>query len=251
MGAERAIALCESFSGVLDFQLGHWDDARRSLEGAVARYERIGSASGEALSRQRLGVLLTALGHTDEAVAVFDAGLLVAERAVMRSHCLTRLHASMARNRLAAGDLEGAEQSMRLGQEAAERHGHCVTCNALLLPEAVRVAVARGRTDEAEVYATSLESSARDFGGRAWSAMSRQAQGRVQRARGKWGEAARCFADASEGFTAMGSVYDAARCELGRAAALREEGASPGEADAIESEARAVMKKMCAKGDET
>ena len=45
----------------------------------------------------------------------------------------------MARNRLAARDLAAADEYLSLGDITAKRHGHCVTCNALLLPEAVRV----------------------------------------------------------------------------------------------------------------
>ena len=119
-----------------------------------------GSASGESLSLQRLGVLLTVMGDTDEAQRVMSGAIGVAERAAMRSHCLTRLHASLTRNRLAAGDLDAAEQSLREGLETARRHGHCVTCNALLLPEAVRVELALGRVDAAAAHADELDRTA-------------------------------------------------------------------------------------------
>jgi hypothetical protein len=45
---------------------------------------------------QRLGVVLTAGGRTDEAWDVLGEGLVAAERAIMRSHCLTRIFATSA-----------------------------------------------------------------------------------------------------------------------------------------------------------
>ncbi len=149
MDAPRARALCRCFGGFLDFQRGRWARADSSLREAVAIYRRIGSASGEALSLQRLAVLLTARGEIDPAMAALDEGVFAAERAIMRSHCLTRLYASMARNRLAAQEVASAAEFIQAGIEAARRHGSCLTCNALLLPETVRVHLATGRKTEA------------------------------------------------------------------------------------------------------
>src|SRR6185437_2870187 len=87
MKAPRAIALCENFSGMLDFQGGRWVEAERQLRQAVERFRQVGSASGEALSLQRLGVLLTARGEIEESRALLDEGLVVGGRAAMRSHC--------------------------------------------------------------------------------------------------------------------------------------------------------------------
>lgn len=183
MGAPRAEALCLNFGGALDFVFGHWDAAETSLSRATALYGELGSASGESLSQQRLGVLLTAKGRLDEGWTILNEGIAVAERATMRSHCLTRLYASMARNRLAAGDLPAATQCLEEGEEVAARHGACVTCSALLLPEAVRVAVANGELDEADRCAQELEQLAADYGSRAWRGMATHARGRVQLAR--------------------------------------------------------------------
>jgi len=66
MGAPRAVALCQNFGGYLDFQSGAWDEAEQSLCYAVETYRVFGAASGESLSLQRLGVLLTAKGRLAE-----------------------------------------------------------------------------------------------------------------------------------------------------------------------------------------
>src|SRR5262245_1753350 len=109
MSAPRAIALCQCFNGALEYQAGHWQEAETALEESIRLYRQIGAASGEALACQRLGVLQTAGGRLDEALAVLEEGVVAAERALMRAHCLTRLYAAMARNRLAADDREAAE----------------------------------------------------------------------------------------------------------------------------------------------
>jgi tetratricopeptide (TPR) repeat protein len=224
MGAPRALALCQCFGGALDFQVGEWEKAEAELRDAVSLYRQLGAASGESFSLQRLGVLLTARGQLDEAMTVFDEGLVVAERATLRSHCILRLQASMVRNRLAANDIQGAEQWLRVGEQTSRRHGNCVTCNALLLPEAVRVAVALDRLDDADRHARDLEAIAEQFGSRAWSAMASHARGRVQAASGDWQTACKSFREARDAYLAVEATYDAARCRRAEAEALRSSG---------------------------
>jgi tetratricopeptide (TPR) repeat protein len=217
MGAPRAIALCRSFGGFLRFQLGDWSRAEAELREAIALYRNIGSASGEALSLQRLGVVLTARGAIEEGRAVLEEGMVAAERATMRSHCLTRLHASLARNALAAGDPLAAEDLIVAGEETARRHGYCLTCNALLLPEAVRTRIAVGQVDVADREAGELEEIARRFGSSAWSAMALHARARVLAAREEWDGASHHFAEARRSFQNIQSRYEAARCLVGQA----------------------------------
>lgn len=251
MGALRAIALCRCFSGALHFQNGDWAQATSDLNEAVDLYRQVGGASGEALSLQRRGVLLTAQGELDHAMSIFDEGVFAAERATMRSHCLTRLYASMARNRLAADDLSAAADYMRHGEVTAERHGHCVTCNALLLPEAVRVRIAMGDLIAARAAAGELESIARDFASAAWRAMARQASGRLAAAQHDPAAAMAAFEEAADAYRACNAPYDAAR-SLRLLAQAREAGASPGEgADAVRAEADAIFRAIGAPGIET
>jgi len=115
MSAPRAIALCQCFNGALEFQAGHWDDAEKELLESIRLYSEIGAASGEAIARQRLGLVLTAQGRLEEAREMLQEGAAVAERAIMRAHCLTRVYATLAHNRLVADDLEAADQALGLG----------------------------------------------------------------------------------------------------------------------------------------
>lgn len=219
MGAPRAVALCRNFGGYLDFQAGEWDQAEKSLRSAVATYRELGGASGECLSLQRLGVLLTAKGRIDEALELLDAGVRVAERSTMRSHALTRLYASIARNRLAAGDAEAADRALEQGHDEARRHGNCVTCSALLLPESVRVHLAMERLEAAHRAADQLETRAETYESRAWLAMSRHARGRCLLASGDLAGAEAALKEAEEAYADYGDVYEAARCRLARAQA--------------------------------
>ena len=214
MHAPRAIALCETFAGTLDFQSGLFDEAEKRLRLAIDAFRQLGSASGEALALQRLGVLLTARGALEESRAILDEGIVVGVRAAMRSHCLTRIHASLTRNRLAADDRDGAQRCLEDGLAEAARHGHCSTCNALLLPEAVRVELAWDNVRAAEAYATKLEDVATRFESRVWTAMAKLARGRVLGARGKVKDAEAAFDDARRAYEEIGSPYEAARCLL-------------------------------------
>ena len=220
MGAPRAVALCRNFGGYLDFQAGEWDQAEESLRSAVETYHEYGAASGESLTLQRLGVLLTAKGRVDEAMKVLDEGVVVAERAVMRSHALTRLYSSIARNRLAAGELEAADRALEQGHEEARRHGNCVTCSGLLLPESVRVNLAVGRLEAAREDANKLETLAETFGSRLWSAMARHARGRCLLADGDLAEAEAVLKKAEDAYADYGDVYEAARCRIARSLAV-------------------------------
>ncbi len=214
MKAPRAVALCENFGGMLDFQGGRWNEAEAQLRQAVERFRQVGSACGEALSLQRLAVLLTARGDLEAARTLLDEGIIVGGRAAMRSHCLTRIHASLARNRLAARDRDAARSSLEEGLAEAARHGHCATCSALLLPEAVRVALAWENLGEAESFAMKLDDVARRFASRAWTAMAEQTRGRVLAARRKVDEAFESFERARLAFDALGCPYEAARCVM-------------------------------------
>jgi len=212
MNAPRAIALCQCFNGALEFQAGHWAEAEAALLESIRLHRELGAASGEALAWQRLGVLQTARGELLEAMASFEEGVLVAERAVMRAHCLTRLYASMTRNRLMADDIEAADQYLALGLAMGERHGNCATCDSLLLPAAIGVRVAQGDFAAAEVYCQRMDEAAQKYGSSMWVAMARQSRGELSAARGDLDAARAHYTEAHAAYSAAGNAYEAARC---------------------------------------
>jgi tetratricopeptide (TPR) repeat protein len=236
MGAPRAIALCQCFNGALEYQAGHWVEAETVLRESLRLYHELGAASGEALALQRLGTLLTARGRLDEALALLEEGVIIAGRASMRAHCLTRLYASMTRNRLIAGEIEAAAHYLTLGLAMSERHGHCATCHALLYPAAVSVQIAQGNFSQAEDSCQHLEKAAQEYQSRAWSAMARQARGELAAARGDFESAMTCYDEASEAFKATGNQYEAAHCLMAMAE-IRRKRKAPEDAERAEVEA--------------
>jgi len=213
MSAPRAIALCQCFNGALEFQAGHWDKAEKELRESIRLYAEIGAASGESIARQRLGLVMTAQGRLEEAKVMLQEGAAVAERAIMRAHCLTRVYATLAYNRLVADNLEAADQALGLGLSMSERHGNCSTCNALLLPVAVSVRVAQNDLEQAEMFSKRLDAAAEEYGSQMWIAMANQSRAELLSALGKIEKAIVCYRDAQHGFLEAGNQYEAARCE--------------------------------------
>ena len=219
-GVARTAAVARAAEGALALEGGRWDVAEAALRDAAEQARACGFALGEAFALERLGVLLTARGRIDEAQSLLGAGLVAAERAVLRRHALVRLHASLARNRLAAGAHYAAEEWLREASETSARHGDCAICDGLLRPEAVRVALARGRVAEAESEAAAFLDVAGRRQGRTLASLARLARGRVLGAQRRAGEALATLAEARQGFLAVGAAYEAARCLAAQARAL-------------------------------
>ena len=194
-----------------------------------------------------LSMLLTSKGLIDEAKRTIEEGLEVAEGSLMRSHGVTHLLSTMVRNRLAANDLAWAELAINEGIATARSHGHCVSCHATLLPEAVRVSLALGRQDEAEQFALELEETAAKFGTRVWSALAKHGRARVLARAGDL-RAEQTYDEARESFVAVEYVYEAARCLNGKAGIVRRR--DPAQADVLEAEAKAVFATLGAAGIE-
>jgi tetratricopeptide (TPR) repeat protein len=221
-------------------------EAESVLRESLRLYHELGAASGEALALQRLGTLLTARGRLDEAMSLLEEGVIVAGRASMRAHCLTRLYASMTRNRLIAGAIDAAEHYLTLGLTMSERHGHCTTCHALLYPAAVSVQIARGDSSRAADYCQRLETAAQKYQSQAWLAMARQARGELAAAQGDLESAMTCYNEASHAFKATGNQYDAAHCLMAMAE-IRRKRKAPEDADkanAEVTEARRMLERV-------
>ena len=209
--APEAVASGRYGEGVTALAAGQLDTAEVLLRDARDGFREVGSGMGEALALERLATLLTQVGRLEEASQLLAEGVVVAERGMLRRHVLTRLHAAEVRNRLAAGLASQAESAVREASQSAARHGECLACDAAFRPEAVRVALAFGRVDEADGEAHALEELARQRGGRGFQAVARLARARVLSARDRPEDALVTLAQARAGFLASGLRYDAAR----------------------------------------
>ncbi len=246
MNAPRAIALCQCFTGALEFQAGHWREAEAALRESIRVHREIGAASGEALACQRLGVLLTERGQLDEGLGVLEEGVIAAERALLRAHCLARLYAALTRNRLAADDIAAANQALELGLEMSERHGHCTTCDALLLPTAVSLRVRQGDLESADEFYRELEHASQKYQSRVWVAMTLQSHAELAAGRSELDDAIRDYRQAYETFTQAGNTFEAMRC-LTALNTVRLKRQAEGDAEAARaerSEAHQILQRL-------
>jgi tetratricopeptide (TPR) repeat protein len=211
-GAPEVVATGRSGEGAAALAAGHADVAEEILRDALRGHRAAGSALGEALALERLGLALTVQGRLDEARDALDEAVVVAERGLLRHHVLTRIHAGEARNRLAAGAAWAAEDAVREASECAARHGPCVACDAAFRPEAVRVLLLRGRLAEAEREVEQLEEIAARGGGGVLGAIARVARARLFAARGQDQVALLALGEARAAFLAAGQRHEAARC---------------------------------------
>lgn len=212
MGAPRAIALCQSFNGALEFQVREWEPAEAALHEAITLFSQIGAADGEAISCQRLGTLQTARGRLAKGLATLERGVVAAKHAKMRAHIQGRLQAALTRNRLLAGDLAAADEALALGLALTESHGNCALCEALLLPVAVSVRVAQNDLDGAEAFVDQLDEATTRYGSHTWLALSAQAQGELAAAQGNIEAAVAYYKKAEAGFREAKNDFLAAQC---------------------------------------
>jgi ATP/maltotriose-dependent transcriptional regulator MalT len=130
----------------------------------------------------------------------------------MRAHCLTRIYAAIARNRLAAGDVSAADKALELGLAMSERHGNCTTCDALILPAAISVRIAQGAMESAAEYSKRLDTAAKQYGSRIWHGMASQSRAELEAAAGNLADALVSYQNAHQDYLAAGNLYQAALC---------------------------------------
>jgi len=211
-GAGETAASALLGRGTAALAAGRLDLAEASVREALGLFRKTGSALGEALALERLGTILTVRGRLEPGLEAISAGVVTAERGLLRRHALTRLHAAEARNRLAAGALYAAEDAAREASASAALHGECVACDAAFRPEVIRVALARGRIAEAETESSQLEVIARHHGGRGLGALARLSRARVLAAQGRATDALAALGEARADLVATGLELEAGRC---------------------------------------
>ena len=157
------------------------------------------------------------------------------------ANAVRRLMKSGSESSSESGSESGAEDAGgSVGHNEVQRHGNCVTCNGLLLPESVRVHLAMGRHDRAQEAAARLEATADKYGSRAWVAMARHARGRCLLATGELAKAETTLKEAEEAYAEYGDLYEAARCRVARALAISE----PERQSEVAAPARETLKRL-------
>lgn len=228
-GNRRATALSLLTLGSVLFLTGDWSGAEASLRRAMTVADAVGAEQASVQSEQRLGLLETSRGELDGGWQLLRSALDRASRsasAQVQFHSRTRILASIARNRLQAGDVAAAVTALDHAALVQEQVGECVTCDATLHPTAVPVLLAAGSFERARAASARAGASASAFGSRGWSAAAAHAEGLVALASGGGPSARRHLVRASRMFSELGQPFDEARSVEALAAAMARNGAT-------------------------
>ena len=211
LGAERGHAFAVTLRGEAKLLSGQLDAAEKDLMVGGRLHHRIGGATGEALSLQRLAELALYRGQLDTARGLLDDALDVARQSDVGFHLLDRIYGTriaITRDPDAAlGVLEEAESAVR---------GPLETCPGCRITFAIPATIASARAQAMELAEIHLQAS--EYLANvvmklpAWHAALHEARGHVALASGDREGARGRFASAAGVFGAAGHLLDAARC---------------------------------------
>lgn len=244
VGNIRAMGLCEHAMGALHFLTGRWRDADDELSRSVRLARAVGAELATIVGRQRLGRLQTARGRLDEGLRDLELATRetdAAKHPPTPRHSRTRILASLAQNRLQAGDVDGALDHVAAAVAARDGFGRCVTCDALLNPVAVAVYLATGDLERAGAAADEADLTAAAFGSRSWLATADLSRAMVFAAGRSFGDAERMAQRAAATFERLGQPYDHARSLALVAAIRRLSGRNRRASEAIADRARSIF----------
>ncbi|MGH9832195.1 MAG: tetratricopeptide repeat protein [Blastocatellia bacterium] len=216
-GALRTLAYCYSYIGATEYLQGKFSDARANLERSAALYREINAPSGEAMALQRLGVVRTAVGEWEQALADLYRALEIARGYILQGHSLMRVYATLTRNRLEAADFHAALGYAEQGLAIEEEHGRCLICGVLLYPAAAMAYAKNGDVEAGRHFAQLACRSATEYGSRFFFGLASQATAMVEATDGNWPEAFAALDRAEEAFAAIPQPYEVARTRLFRA----------------------------------
>ncbi|HXE71750.1 MAG TPA: hypothetical protein VNO81_03735 [Candidatus Nitrosotenuis sp.] len=244
MGVPRAEALGLHALGAVQYLLGEWQESLANLSRSLHMHREMGAVFGDILSAQRLAQLETPMGRHQEAYRRLLQALDQARSSdslLVRFHSMTRLFATLAENRLEAGELDRASQYLAAGLAAQQECGECASCDVLLYPAAVPIYLSLGEVTAAEAACTRAEETAEAFGSQAWRAVAACLRGRVHLARGELWAAAGSLETARVLFEALEQPYDLARTLEQEARVLEALGR---EAEPLRARARALCGRL-------
>jgi DNA-binding SARP family transcriptional activator len=214
LGNVLGMSVCEHALGALHFVTGRWQDAGEELSRSIRLSRSVGAELASIVSRQRLGLLATARGELDEGLRDLELSLretAAAKHPPTPRHSRTRILASLAQNRLQAGEVEAALGHVEAAAAAQRELGRCVTCDSLLNAVAVAVYLAAGRSDLARAAADEADATGTAFGSRSWLGTADRARAMILAVDGSLGPAERVAARSVTTFERLGQPYDQAR----------------------------------------
>ena len=217
LGDDLSGATCHVNIGMLQEQLGRWEDAAGNLHRAVAVCERRGFAALRYAALNTLGELFLKRDKLDRAVEtlklVTDAGRDKLAAPDVRRDALSNLGQAYCRR----GDLASASrtfaEALELCRNAGDRRNQ-----AVLLWRSAELALLRGSPDRAQALAGEALWFARELGLRTQEGEARRVHGLIEAGRGKPAAARAAFAAALEALAGADEGYELARarCHYGR-----------------------------------
>lgn len=219
-GALRTLAYCYSYLGTTEYLQGKFKSALQSLERSAEIYRQINAPSGEAMALQRLGVVKTAVGPWDAALADLHRALEIARGYILQGHSMMRVYATLARNRLEAADFSSALNYVQQGLAIEKEQGKCLICGVLLYPATAMAMAMTGDLEGGRHYAHKALDSATQYGSKFFYGLSCQATAMVEASAASWEEAFAALDQAQTAFSAIPQPYEVARTHLYRAFVL-------------------------------
>jgi tetratricopeptide (TPR) repeat protein len=215
--ALRTLAYCYSYMGTTEYLQGRFRDSLENLERSAELYRQVDAPSGEAMALQRLGVVRTALGQWERALADLHRALDIARGYILESHSMMRVYATLARNRLEASDYSAALAYAEEGLAIESQQGRCLICGVLLYPAAAMAYGMTGGIESGRRYAQVARESAARYGSKFFFGLACQATAMVEASAACWKEAFAALEQAQSAFRAIPQPYEVARTHLFRA----------------------------------
>ena len=208
-GARRAAAFARALSGEAALLSGDLDLAAAELAEASAAHRELGSAAGEAHSRQRLAEVRLAQGDDAEARRLLEQALPLAQSSIVAKHLLHRVFGTMIR---AAVSRTEAVQVAERAESMLGWDDFCQFCSIMLAVPAAIACARDGDLPGARRHLAVAERSAVVWRDTAWEAALAEAQAAVAEADGDPGTARTRLQWAAGQFQRIGHPLDAARC---------------------------------------
>lgn len=208
IGNLRCLAACHFVLGYRGLLQGAPRDAATSLQQSLALHERLGSSTGVACTRAVQLELLTAAGvHAPE---LLELGLVAAEQAAIREHCLAQLHTAGIRNHLRASDEAAATAIAEVAIAHDAATPPCGVCQIDADEALASLFLALGEPRRAMPFLEQAMQLADFVHSEPGRARLLRRRGQLHVAQGESAEAERCLTEAARIFRAVGDRYDLA-----------------------------------------
>ncbi len=227
--------------GLVQEQLGRWEDAAGNLYRAVAMCERHGFAVLRFTALNVLGEIFLKRDKLDRAIETLKLVVDAARSKLTTQNVLRDALSNMGQAYCRRGDLAGASRrfatALELSRAAGDRREQ-----AILLWRTAELAQIRGSLDRAQALADEALGLSRELGLKAEEGEARRVHGLIEAARGRPEAAHAAFAAALEALGGSDEGFELARARYEYGRFLLERGELRGAADMLRAAAKVFRK---------